>query len=108
MDITLKSKHIDIEVIKETEGIVYFKIIEQTHRGESFANSWGFKSKNRIVLMSVSSPEASGSTLYVRGAAETLDKKIVSCSKAMFKKYQFAIEEYNLKFSLDAFPDADL
>jgi hypothetical protein len=96
----MKMQRLVIEIL-EKDGKKFWRIKEQTHRGESFGRG-GWFTFNRFELSSGNYPAEYGGDLqaYLRGDDETMDNEIVDVpSDAWLRRFESAIRAFNKHFS---------
>lgn len=103
-----KNRVLKLEKLGELNGVVAFKIAEQSHINHEFGNAglsnWDFKAKNGVRLSSSSEPEVENNTLlYVRGDNETKDNLVLMAKSAVFDAFEEAVRQYNEYFSRPPF-----
>ena len=99
-------KKIELQVTKQNDTTVRFKIKTQTHRGFDFGNdaSFGdqFRASNNTRLVSLDRPEIMEYTellvFCMRGDDAKCDRRTVVASPKTFKRIEQAIAEYNEHF----------
>ena len=101
IDNGLNMKKLVLRYIKTVNGIISFKIEEQSHRGEEFGNRlYKFKAINDIELRSISYPSCfdSNDLFFVRGNNISSDDLIQNIHINKWKKIKEAVYEYNTYF----------
>ena len=92
-------KWLILEHIKTGDGIVKFKIHDQSHRYYEFAdNGQCFIAQNKQQIWSESHPASysnSMNTLYVKGRDKHIDDNELSVSIDKWTKIKEAVQEYN-------------
>ena len=92
-------KHIKVEAV-QIFGKVIFRIVKQTHRETNFGTEGlSYFDAAGVRLSSVQEPEIQDSgVIYVRGAYQKFDDKVLITTPDRFKVFAEAIRQYNREF----------
>ena len=96
-------KHLKLEAFTQW-GVTLMRIIEQTHKGETFGlKDRRFSAKDGFLLISYDYPKlGKKNLLYLRGSCEERDEEVVVVfDPTKMSKLRVAIHEYNLAFGGD-------